>query len=67
MSYAERKDIYTEKIHHVNCKKCTAQANTNDGSHEIDKIDAVHAFRVMGWDYRKGTGWLCPECKGGAI
>lgn len=62
MSVAERKAIYTEKIHHITCQKCRKEDNTMDDSHEMDKVEAVIHFQSEGWKYIKAIGWLCSEC-----
>ncbi len=56
--------IYTEKIHHLDCKVCGETINTNDGSHEMSKFEAAKSFIDNGWEYIFGLGWLCENCKG---
>ena len=57
------KEIYTEKIHHLRCVKCKDSINTNDTSHEMNKIEAAIWFEEQGWKYILCIGWCCEECK----
>ena len=57
------RDIYTERIHHLTCIKCSKQINSNDSSHKMGKIEAAILFEEQGWKYIKGTGWFCESCK----
>jgi hypothetical protein len=61
--YTGISEIYTEKIHRVECIKCRQQCNTNDISHELSKGQAAKSFQVEGWVFIYGEGWLCKSCK----